>query len=275
MGTVVGLHVYPVKGCAGVALTDAEVTPAGLRDDRAFMVTALDGTFRSQRRDPRLAVIRPEVRGDVLHLRADGIEPLAAPVQLDGPRTPVTLFSAPFAAIDQGADAADWVSTVLGAPSRLVRVPPDHGRVVAGATPGTSGWADSAALHLLTLSSLADLDARMPAALPVSRYRPNVVVDDLGGPYGEDAVREAEIGTVALAYCKPAIRCAVTLVDQERGAKAGLEPLRTLAAYRRHAQGGVAFGTKFSVTRPGTLSVGDEVTARTCDEAPPGGDASR
>src|SRR5690606_34233282 len=131
MGTVVELHTYPIKGCAGMALADAEVTPAGLRDDRAFLVTALDGTFRSQRRDPGLAAIRPEVRGDVLHLRADGVEALAVPVRVDGPRTPVTLFSAPFVGVDQGEDAAEWLSTVLGTPSRLIRVPPDHDRVVA------------------------------------------------------------------------------------------------------------------------------------------------
>jgi uncharacterized protein YcbX len=49
------------------------------------------------------------------------------------------------------------------------------------------------------------------------------------------------------------------MVDQEFGAKAGPEPLRTLADYRRAAEGGVAFGAKFAVVRPGKLSVGDEV----------------
>ncbi|MFC7613317.1 MOSC domain-containing protein [Actinokineospora soli] len=123
-------------------------------------------------------------------------------------------------------------------------------------------------MHLLTRSSLDDLNARMAEPLPVSRFRPNIVVDDLGGPYAEDGLLLAEIGTARLAHCKPAIRCAVTLVDQDKGAKTGKEPLRTLAAYRRHPGGGVAFGTKLSVTRPGAVAVGDTVT---CGEAPPGG----
>ncbi|MFC5288922.1 MOSC domain-containing protein [Actinokineospora guangxiensis] len=274
MGTVVEIFSYPVKGCAGVSLTRADVTPAGLRHDREFMVTGLDGVFRSQRRSPRLALIRPEVVGDVLLLRATGVEEQAIPIHPDGPRRPVTLFSAPFTAVDQGDAAAGWLSEVLGAPSRLVRVPPDHARVVDGATPGTSGWADSAAVHLLTRSSLADLAARVDEPLPLSRFRPNIVVDDLGAPYAEDDLRAVRIGSVGLAFCKHAIRCAVTLVDQDTGVRAGPEPLRALAAYRRHPDGGVAFGTKFSVVAPGALAVGD-VVSRTCREAPPAGSASR
>jgi uncharacterized protein YcbX len=50
----------------------------------------------------------------------------------------------------------------------------------------------------------------------------------------------------------------VTTVDQRAGVKAGPEPLRTLADYRR-TDGGVAFGAKFSVIRPGKLSVGDAI----------------
>ncbi|UVS77377.1 MOSC domain-containing protein [Actinokineospora sp. UTMC 2448] len=260
MGSVVGLFTYPIKGCAPVALDDGELTPAGLRHDREFMVTGPDGVFRSQRRDPRLALIRPEVRGDELRLRAPGIEPVAVPVDTVGPRRSVRLFSADFLGIDQGALAAEWLSTVLGVPSRLVRVPPEHDRVVSGATPGTSGWADSAALHVLAESSLADLNARLAEPLPMARFRPNVVVDDVAGPYGEDRVQAAEVGTAAVAFCKPAIRCVVTVVDQETGVKTGKEPLRTLAGYRRHESGGVAFGAKFSVTRPGTLAVGDAFT---------------
>ncbi|MFB4316079.1 hypothetical protein [Actinomadura sp. 21ATH] len=61
-----------------------------------------------------------------------------------------------------------------------------------------------------------------------------------------------------------AARGAVTMVDRRRGAKAGPEPLRTLAAYRRADGGGVAFGAEFSVVRPGALAVGDgfRVTGR-------------
>jgi len=49
------------------------------------------------------------------------------------------------------------------------------------------------------------------------------------------------------------------MVDQASGRKAGLEPIRTLASYRRAAEGGVAFGAKFAVSRGGKVALGDEV----------------
>jgi hypothetical protein len=64
-----------------------------------------------------------------------------------------------------------------------------------------------------------------------------------------------DAGTAGGRDAKLAIRCAVILVDQRTGGKAGPEPLRTLATYRRAAQGGV----KLSVTTPGTLTVGDNL----------------
>src|SRR5207244_1075986 len=150
-----------------------------------------------------------------------------------------------FRGVDQGPDAADWLTTALGAPSRLVRVPPEHDRVTDGRTPGTSGYADSCAVHLLSLASLDHLNARVAARggrpVPIDRFRANIVVDGWSAPHTEDLARALTIGHATLGYAKLAIRCAVTLVDQTTGDRAGPEPLRSLAAYRRAAAGGVAF----------------------------------
>ncbi|WP_316247683.1 MOSC domain-containing protein [Nonomuraea sp. PA05] len=81
-------------------------------------------------------------------------------------------------------------------------------------------------------------------------------------PHLEDRMRHLTLGSAELGYTKLAIRCAVTMVDQLSGTKAGPEPLRTLAGYRRAAQDGVAFGAKFSVICPGKVTIGDEVVIR-------------
>jgi uncharacterized protein YcbX len=256
---------YPVKGCAGVRAPAARLTEAGLAHDRAFMVVAADGTFRSQRRDPALALVRPGIGADGrrLTLRAPGAEPLEVAVDPGGARREVRLFGTPYQAADQGPEAAAWLSDLLGAPSALVRVAPGHDRVTAGLTPGTSGFADSSPVHLIARASLDGLNRRIAEAggapLPMDRFRPNIVIDGWDGPHLEDEIRRARIGTAGLGFAKLAIRCAVTMVDQRSGARAGPEPLRTLAAYRRTEEGGVAFGAKFSVVRPGALAVGDEV----------------
>ncbi|MFE5484671.1 MOSC domain-containing protein [Streptomyces sp. NPDC056527] len=266
MARVVELSYFPIKSCAGTSVTEALVTPAGLAHDRSFMVVSEQGVFRTQRRDPRLALIQPVVgpEGTRLELHAPDTEPLTIEVDTSGARRAVDLFGAPYQGIDQGDPAASWLSDVLRTPSRLVRVPPDHHRVTDGRTPGTSGYADSCALHVVSRATLDLLDRRLAARgappVPANRFRTNVVIDGWDDAHTEDRTHRLSIGEAELGYAKPAIRCAVTLVDQESGTRAGPEPLRTLATYRRAAEGGIAFGAKFAVLRPGKVSVGDEVT---------------
>ncbi|WP_406271011.1 MOSC N-terminal beta barrel domain-containing protein [Streptomyces sp. NBC_00191] len=265
MPRVVELTSYPVKGCAGVALTEALMTRAGLAHDRSFMVVGENGVFRSQRRDPRLAVVRPAITDDggQLTLHAPGVDAVRIDVDRASARVGVELFGTAYEGIDQGRAAAEWLSGVLGTPSRLVCVPPEHGRLTDGLTPGTSGYADSSPVHILSVSSLQALNRRIAqtgsAPLPMTRFRPNIVVDGWDDPHTEDRARRITVGSAELGYAKLAIRCAVTLVDQSSGAKAGPEPLRTLAGYRRAAEGGVAFGSKFSVVRTGELALGDDL----------------
>ncbi|MFJ7415283.1 MOSC domain-containing protein [Streptomyces sp. NPDC098077] len=300
MATVVDLFTYPIKGCAGTAVDSTYLTPAGLAHDRSFMVVSADGVYRTQRRDPRLALVRPTVSADGSRLTlasaeresgeggdggGDGVrggdDGLHLDVTTTAPRRDVDLFGATFQGIDQGEEAAAWLSDFLGVPSRLVRVPPEHDRKTDGLTPGTSGYADSSAVHLLSRASLAHLHARMAERgappLAMDRFRPNIVIDRhpegrqgedwAAEPHAEDRIRRATIGAAELGYTKLAVRCAVTLVDQEAGARGGPEPLRTLAGYRRFSAGGVVFGAKFSVVRPGKLSVGDEVAVEQWGDA--------
>jgi uncharacterized protein len=262
---VVSLLHYPIKGCAGTPVSGSVVTAAGLAHDRSFMVVDHDYVFRTQRRDPRLAVIRAEVGddGDVLTLHTPGMAELSVKVDRDGARRGVDLFGDHYTGIDQGEPVARWLTEVLDAPSRLVRVPPEHHRATDGETPGTAGYADSAAVLLVGRPSLDLLHARLVERggepLPMNRFRPNIVVDGWDEPHTEDRLRRVTIGSTRFGYAKLAIRCSVTMVDQETGTSVGPEPLRTLASYRRSPAGGVTFGTKLAVLQAGELAVGDEV----------------
>ena len=275
MARVIDLISYPVKGCAGTSVAATTLTDAGLAHDRTFMVIDEDGEARTQRRDPRLALVRPEVSagGERLTLTfgapgsraadpAAGIEPIRVAVDVDSPRREVSLFKQPLQGIDQGDPAADWFSRVLGAPSRLVRVPPENDRISKGDTLGPVGFADSCAILLASPPSLDLLNERLAEAggepLPMNRFRPNILVGGWSQPHTEDLVRRVGIGTAELGYAKVCLRCAVTMVDQETAEPSGPQPIRALSGYRR-AFGGVAFGSHFAVTRPGELAVGDEV----------------
>lgn len=260
---VSALVSYPIKGCAGTPTSTAVVTPTGLLHDRSWMVVDGDGVFRSQRNEPRLAVIRPSVLDGQLRVSAPDIEDLVLDVVPDGPRQAVRVHRWDGIGIDQGRVAAEWFSEVLGEESRLVGLPPDHVRPSSGEYEGLMGFADAHALLVTSLASLDGLNERIldrgAEPVPMDRFRPNIVISGWPEPHTEDQVRRMAIGGAEFGYAKVCVRCSVPLVDQDTGRRAGPEPIRTLAQYRRDPDGGVTFGMKAVVLRPGTVSVGDEV----------------
>jgi uncharacterized protein YcbX len=266
VATVSDLILYPVKGCAGTSMTSAQVLPTGMRHDRTFMfVRASDGVFRSQRSTSKLSVIRPELttEADKLTLTAPDVTALALDVRVDGPRLAVGIHGIwQGEGVDQGDEAAEWASTLVGEPIRLVRVPPDHTRAVDD-WHGQITFTDSTPLHLTSLSSLDDLNTRIlekgTDPVPMARFRPNIVISGWETPYTEDEVRAFTIGKTELRWVKPDVRCKVTMVDQPTGTSAGPEPLRTLADYRREPEGGVSFGIKVAVITPGEIHLDDEI----------------
>jgi uncharacterized protein YcbX len=257
MASVHALTSYPIKGCAGISLARAEITPAGLACDRLFAVVGPDGATIWQGEAPRLAVIRGRLLHDgaKLELGAPGAGELVLDVAADGETRPVEVEKWPGTGVDQGDEAAEWLSGVLGRPVRLVREPARASRA--------RGGADPTALLVLSLSSLDGLNARIVARgadpVPLDRFRPNVVISGWPEPHTEDQVGRMTIGGAEIGFGELAIRCAVTLVDQSAGVRAGPEPLRTLADYRREPDG-VSFGLKAAVLGPGEIAVGDAVT---------------
>jgi len=51
------LHVYPIKSCKGIAVTQCMVTARGFHLDRMFMVVDKSGKFVSQRSYPSMSLI--------------------------------------------------------------------------------------------------------------------------------------------------------------------------------------------------------------------------
>ncbi|UYQ61735.1 MOSC domain-containing protein [Streptomyces peucetius] len=283
--TVQALTYYPVKGCAGTGVESVRVGDTGLEHDRTFMVVdAVDGAFRSQRGLPAMAAVRPEVvdGGRALRLSADGTESLVVAVDPEGEPRPVSLFDKPVGHVaDQGDAAAEWFSEVLGEKLRLVRVPEGFDRDGWGDTPGKVAFADAHAVLVVSRASLDGLNARIVAAggepVPMDRFRANIVLDGCAEPHDEDRMRRlefrgaGEVRAVELAHSVRAMRCAVPMVDQRTGLRAGPEPVRTLATYRREPlyDNKVSFGAKAAVVRGGTLAVGDEVLAEWYENGAP------
>jgi len=253
------LHLYPIKSCAGITLQEATITGAGLMSahiyDREWMVVDMHGEFLTQRDYPRMALIQPRLRLDTLELRAPGMLRLELPLDLPAPeQLPATMkvrvWNDTLAAYDCGETAAAWFSNVLGTPCRLARFHSDAQRHADPRwTNGESAsmlFADGFPLLIISQASLDDLNQKLMAqgraALPMDRFRPNIVIDD-SDAFEEDHAGLIRIGQASIRPSKPCPRCTIPSIDQATGAS-GPDPLDILRGYRANpiVDGGIAFG---------------------------------
>jgi uncharacterized protein YcbX len=175
---------------------------------------------------------------------------------------------------DCGDEPAAWLGGFLGLSCRLVRAGAAYARPIparkipdplsGGVAEGRGvshevSFADGFPFLIMAEESLADLNARLDAALPMNRFRPNLVVAG-GAPYAEDTWTRFRIGDVIFHGATRCSRCVVTTTDQLTADRAP-EPLRTLATYRRDADGSVMFGRNLlHETKTGRVTIGDVVT---------------
>ena len=118
-------------------------------------------------------------------------------------------------------------------------------------------FADSNQYLVLGNSTLDYLNTQLEQALPINRFRPNIVFKG-GMPHAEDTWNTITIGDSVFKTTKLCARCKVTTIDQETGA-VGKEPLSTLARYRTVNQE-VMFGAYLKLMESQTwqLTLGDK-----------------
>jgi len=223
------------------------------------MVVEPDGRFLTQREHPRLALVRPQIEEETLSLTAPELPPLRLPTnRRDTSPLKVTVWSTGCVAADQGTEAAQWFSQVLGQEVRLVWMPEDTSRPIDGGDEGAITFADGYPILLCHQASLDDLNRRLDDPIPMNRFRPNVVVSG-GQAWDEDRWTRITGEGLSLEMAKPCERCKVTTVDQETG-ETGKEPLRTLATFRKLGDG-VCFGENAIHHGRGAMRVGQTLRA--------------
>lgn len=263
------LHVYPVKSCGGIAADAVRVERTGFAldgvRDREWMIVDGRGRFVTQREHPELALIATRIRDGALEIDIPGAGAFAP--QAAGAARDVVVWNASVRGFDAGDTISQALSGYLGTTLRLVRFDDDRPRRCnpdyAGDSGATTLFSDGYPVLVIGQASLdalnARLDARGIAAVPMDRFRPNLVVDGLDA-HDEDHVATLGAAGVTLRLVKPCTRCEITTTDQ-RTAHRGVEPLRTLSTYRRDDRlAGVTFGMNAVVVSAGELRRGDEAT---------------
>jgi uncharacterized protein YcbX len=254
-----GLSIYPLKSACGISLKTSVVDRFGLAQDRRWMLVDEQGDFLSQRRLPRLCLIRAELNVDGISLAAANMPALVLRTQDLSQTCRVSVWGDICQVLDAGEEAAAWCSDFLGQRCRLVYFPDDVDRQIdtAFARKGEfTAFSDGFPLLLISEASLDALNQRLQQPVGMDRFRPNLVVSGCDA-FAEDDWKLIRIGQLELRIVKPCSRCIMPNINQASAEKLK-EPLQTLASFRRH-DNKVFFGQNVIANGVGSIALGDRV----------------
>ncbi|MGH0135534.1 UNVERIFIED_CONTAM: hypothetical protein FKN15_023522 [Acipenser sinensis] len=229
----------------------------GLLHDRTWMVVNLNNVCLSQKQEPRLCLIQPQIdlERNTLTIGAEGMSTVTIPVESgDGEQQTRTLCQSKVCGdrvktFDCGDEVADWISKFLGRHCRLIRQSSDFTRDVKKRHLQGQAWV-SASLSLVNeaqylmvnRTSILHLQEEIQKKNDAStlqfnteqligRFRANLVVCGTQ-PFEEDGWTELKIGHTSFQVVGQCGRCQMIGIDQDTGTRSK-EPLQTLSACRR------------------------------------------
>lgn len=259
--TISQIYLYPIKSCGGLSVTETRLNERGIPFDRHWMLVDEEGLFITQRKEPRLALIRPRFQEERLLVSAPGMDDLEIPTVFShGDEIPVIIWQEQLTAKAVGWGADQWFSDYLHHKVRLVAMAKGIRRKIDpqyAIGPNSTAFSDGFPLLLISQSSLDELNRRLERPVPMNRFRPNLVVAGTE-PFAEDSWTKIQTGDVAMHIVKPCARCIITTTDQETGER-NQEPLRTLAGFRKK-DSKILFGQNAIHLNHGTIRVGDPVS---------------
>jgi len=232
---VESLFIYPIKSCAGIAVSMFRITELGLIEgDREWIVVDTNGEGVWQGSHPRLALVRPELNDALLVLRGPGQLSVEISRMHTGELCKVSIWNDAaqrndfHTAIDAGPEVVKFFQNVTGSDLRLMRLDPS---AIASVCVNP--------VHVCSTTSLAELNQTLitqgcgPAE--TSRFRPNIVlsgIDEPMLPFIEEQIThlnwtsDAHAGEIAV-YGK-CIRCVVPNVNPDT-AEVTEEPANAVA----------------------------------------------
>jgi len=248
---------YPIKSCQGIQLQEGMVGEEGLVGDRRFQLILPNGRFVTQREFPHMANIAVQLNKQSVdcffneqkqEFDFDDFKQQET-VKIWGDKVKANIL------IGSGNEK---LSKWMGMDVRLAQLPPRNRPISDKAAEGFVSFADGFPYLLIGQASLDDLNVRLDKKVTMKNFRPNLVVDSMNA-FEEDGWNRLQIGDVIFRNVKPCSRCVLTTVDPSNGKKAkDLEPLKTLAMYRKFEQGKIMFGVNLIAENTGQVKLGQQ-----------------
>jgi len=254
------IWIFPVKGLRGIPLSEAELTPQGLRGDRRFMLVGTDGNFISQRSHPQLATLSTSIADDGVVTVTSGDDiggVILSPDMVTTEQVRTTMWEHQFSVHLLPAEVNRQMSALVGSEVKVAyKTDADVRTKIYDVGDTAVSLADGYPYLVAGTASLDLLNTKLTKPVPMDRFRANLIIESTE-PHIEDTLGEFAIGDKSMYVVKPCARCQVITIDQATGVK-GQEPTRTLAKYRRDGNK-INFGANAVAKSLGSIAVGDLV----------------
>jgi uncharacterized protein len=264
MPVVSELYIYPVKSLGGIKISSTELTDRGFKYDRRWMLVDMDNRFLTQRELPLMALLQTEITdaGLKVNRKNNPSDYILIPFTCSSAdRITVNVWDDFCDAIPLSDEFNKWFSEAIRLSCRLVYMPDDSLRKVdrryAVRQDNVTSFSDAYPVLMISEESLADLNNRMDDALPINRFRPNIVIKGCT-PFEEDTMRHFKINGIDFYGVKLCARCVLTTINQDT-AESKKEPLKTMYTYRAR-NNNVYFGQNVLYHGKGAIRIGDEIT---------------
>ncbi|HEY9117312.1 MAG TPA: MOSC N-terminal beta barrel domain-containing protein [Roseivirga sp.] len=257
------LHIYPIKSLGGISLSTTKVERRGFQYDRRWMLIDENSRFISQRENPKLALLQPEINGETMTIMDRSQQLDALTFSLAEPEShaiKVMVWDDECLAKPLNQSVNDWFSNFMRKPIQLVYMHEGSQRIAdqryAPKSDDLVSFADGYPILAISQKSVDLLSEKLGHEIASDRFRPNIVISGIEA-HEEDTLAEIELGGLKLFGVKPCARCVMITINQQT-AEQGKEPTKTLSNYRKVGHK-ILFGENFIPDAEGQLSVGDEL----------------
>jgi uncharacterized protein len=231
-------YIYPIKSLPGIRMSKMEIDSKGPVLDRQWMLVDDQNTFISLRQRPDLTLFRVTLGNFVELAWKDGDTMDFGLSETEGEKFKVKLIKNEIEAVEVSSEVSDWFSEKLDKKVKLVRMT-------------DKSFTDKAPVLVISRASLDLLDMKVGKKTAVSRFRPNLIIDQIEA-HEEDVIEGFVIGPIEFHLKEKASRCKIIQVNPLTG-ELNEEPMNTLSSYRKDEDGKIYFGAYYDTKGTGTV----------------------
>lgn len=260
---ILEINYYPIKSFPGISVSQSNVLPHGLENDRKWMLIGEDFNPITLRQIPELiqfSLQTSDIGISLSHQKESNT--IDIPWEIDFPNEIETkLFGNPISLKYTSNYISEFISDKLNRKVYFAKNNSNQQRIKRreiGTFPILLH--DGAPISIIGTESISYVSDQIDQSLNPIRFRGNIIIKT-GTPFEEDSLKEFTINNSRFIQYKQIPRCVVITIDPKTGRKSS-EPLKYLSKYHSNTQGAL-FGIYVFCDSKGKISTEDMLSSIT------------